>query len=59
MAGARERAGFMLAPEIGPAKSASSPMVPPMAIAAAWPTARVSVATEVMTTISRALTLVG
>jgi hypothetical protein len=36
--------GFIDAPEIGPSNIASSPIVPPIAIAAASPTARVSVA---------------
>ena len=42
--GARECIGFIEAPEVGPPSSASSPIVPPTAIAAASPTARVSVA---------------
>ena len=42
-AGPSERIGFIDAPEIGPPNIASSPIVPPIAIAAASPTARVSV----------------
>ena len=41
----------MDAPDIGPAKMASSPTVAPMAMAAAWPTTRTSVATAMMTNI--------
>jgi hypothetical protein len=44
-----ERIGFMEAPELGPPNMASSPTVPPTAIAAASPTARLSVATAVIT----------
>lgn len=40
-----ERAGFIEAPLIGPPTNAPSATVPPIAIAAPWPTARVSVAT--------------
>ena len=52
-AGAKDRAGFMEAPVTGPPKSASSPTVPPIAIAAASPTARESVATAMMTNIRK------
>ena len=45
----------MLAPVTGPPKSASSPTVPPMAMAAAAPTARVSVATAMITNIRKAV----
>ena len=45
MPGPSERAGFIEAPVIGPPNIASRPTVPPTAIAAASPTARVSVAT--------------
>ena len=48
-AGPSERAGFIDAPLMGQAKSASSPTVAPMAMAAACPTARVSVAVAMMT----------
>src|SRR5579859_805261 len=50
-AGPSDRAGFIDAPEIGPANSASNPTVAPMANAAACPTARVSVATAMITSI--------
>src|SRR5437764_1276070 len=43
----------MEAPVTGPPKSASSPTVPPIAIAAASPTARESVATAMMTNIRK------
>ena len=52
-AGPIERAGFIDAPEIGPPNIASSPTVPPIAIAAASPTARVSVATAMITNIRK------
>ena len=52
-AGPSERAGFIEAPEIGPPNSAFSPTVPPIAIAAASPTARVSVATAMITNIKK------
>jgi hypothetical protein len=48
-----ERAGFIDAPVIGPPNIASSPTVPPIAIAAASPTARVSVATLMITNIKK------
>src|SRR3954454_22240931 len=54
-AGPNERAGFIDAPVTGPPNSASSPTAPPMAIAAAAPTARVSVATATITNISTAV----
>ena len=54
-AGPIERAGFIEAPEIGPPNSAFSPTVPPIAIAAASPTARVSVATAMITNIRKKL----
>ena len=54
-AGPIERAGFIEAPVTGPPKRASSPTVPPMAIAAAAPTARVSVATAMITNIRKAV----
>jgi hypothetical protein len=50
-----ERAGFIEAPVTGPAKSASRPTVPPIAIAAAAPTARVPVATAMITNIRNAV----
>lgn len=50
-----ERAGFIEAPLIGPAQSADSATLKPMAMAAGAPTARVSVATEMMTNISTAV----
>ena len=50
-----ERAGLIEAPEIGPPNIASRPTVPPIAIAAASPTARVSVATAMITNISKKL----
>ena len=54
-AGPAERMGFIEAPEIGPPNIASKPTVPPIAIAAASPTARVSVATARTTNIKNAL----
>ena len=54
-AGPSERAGFIEAPVIGPPNSASRPTVPPIAIAAAAPTARVSVATAMITNIRNAV----
>ena len=54
-AGPTERAGFIEAPEIGPPNIASRPTVPPIAIAAASPTARVSVATAMITNIRKKL----
>jgi hypothetical protein len=45
----------MEAPVTGPAKIASRPTVPPIAIAAAAPTARVSVATAMITNIKKAV----
>ena len=54
-AGPRERAGFIEAPVTGPPNSASRPIVPPIAIAAPAPTARVSVATAMITNIRKAL----
>ena len=53
--GPNERAGFIEAPVIGPPNSASRPTVPPIAIAAAAPTARVSVATAMITNIRNAV----
>jgi hypothetical protein len=52
-AGPIDRIGFIEAPEIGPPNIASSPIVPPIAIAAASPTARVSVATAMITNIKK------
>jgi hypothetical protein len=52
---AQQRAGFIEAPVTGPPKSASRPTVPPIAIAAAAPTARVSVATAMITNIRKAV----
>jgi hypothetical protein len=54
-AGPSERIGFVEAPEIGPPNIASRAIVPPIAIAAASPTARVSVATARITNIRKAL----
>ncbi|HEU4977747.1 MAG TPA: hypothetical protein VFT42_02525 [Solirubrobacteraceae bacterium] len=54
-AGPNERAGFMLAPVTGPPTRASRPIVPPIAMAAAAPTARVSVATAMITNIKKAV----
>ena len=54
-AGPIERAGFIEAPVTGPPKRASRPTVPPIAIAAAAPTARVSVATAMITNIRKAV----
>ena len=54
-AGPIDRAGFIEAPVIGPPNSASSPTVPPIAIAAPAPTARVSVATAMITNIRNAV----
>jgi hypothetical protein len=54
VAGLNERAGFIDAPVIGPPNSASRPTVPPIASAAAAPTARVSVATATITNIRNA-----
>jgi hypothetical protein len=54
-AGPSERAGFIEAPEMRPPKMASSATVPPIAIAAASPTARVSVATAMITNIKKKL----
>ena len=48
-AGPNDRAGFIDAPVTGPPNRASSPMTPPIAIAAEAPTARVSVATAMIT----------
>ena len=45
----------MLAPVTGPPNSASSATVPPMASAASWLTARVSVATARITNIRKAV----
>ena len=53
MAGPIERAGFIEAPLIGPPTRAPRATVPPMASAAACPTARISVATAVITTIRK------
>ena len=53
IAGPSERAGFIEAPVIGPPNIASRPTVPPIAIAAASPTARVSVATAMITNIRK------
>ena len=47
--------GFIDAPVTSPPKSASSATVPPIAIAAAAPTARVSVATAMITNIRNAV----
>ena len=44
---------------IGPPNSASSPTVPPIAIAAAAPTARVSVATAMITNIRNAVSTIS
>ena len=44
-----DRAGFIDVPVIGPPNSASRPTVPPIASAAAAPTARVSVVTATIT----------
>ena len=55
MAGPIERIGFMEAPEIGPPNMASRAIVPPIAIAAASPTALVSVATARITNIRKAV----
>ena len=52
IAGPSDRAGFMEAPVTGPPNIASSPTAPPIAIAAASPTARVSVATAMITSTS-------
>ena len=49
----------MLAPVMGPPNSASRPTVPPMAIAAAAPTARVSVATAMITNIRKAVSTIS
>ena len=54
-----ERAGFIEAPVMGPPKSASRPIVPPIAIAAAAPAARVSVATAMITNMRKALRMVS
>ena len=54
-AGPSDRIGFIDAPEIGPPNIASRPIVPPIAIAAASPTARVSVATAMITNIRKAV----
>ena len=54
-AGPKERAGFMDAPVTAPPNNASRATVPPMAMAAAAPTARVSVATAMITNISIAV----
>ena len=53
MAGPSDRAGFIDAPVIGPPNIASSATVPPIAIAAPSPTARVSVATAMITNIRK------
>ena len=53
MAGPSERAGFIDAPVMEPPNIASSPTVPPIAIAAASPTACVSVATAMITNIRK------
>ena len=53
-AGPNERAGFIDAPVTPPPNSESSATVPPIAIAAAAPTARVSVATAMITNIRNA-----
>src|SRR6185437_11736894 len=53
IAGPSERAGFIDAPVTGPPNIASSPTVAPIAIAAASPTARVSVATAMITNIRK------
>ena len=58
-AGPIERIGFIDAPEIGPPNIASSPIVPPIAIAAASPTARVSVATARITNIRNAVSTIS
>src|SRR5688572_21577939 len=52
-AGPKLRAGFIDAPEAGPANITSSSTTNPIASAAAWPAARTSVATAVITNISR------
>jgi len=54
-AGPRDRAGFMLAPETPPPTRMSNNTTPPIAMAAAAPTARVSVATAMITNINCAL----
>ena len=51
--------GFIEAPEIGPPNRASRPIVPPTAIAAASPTARVSVATAMITNIRNAVSTIS
>src|SRR3954452_21657523 len=58
-AGPNDRAGFIDAPVIGPPKSASRPTVPPIAIAAASPTARVSVLTAITTNMSANVSSAG
>ena len=55
MPGPSERIGFIDAPEIGPPNIASRPIVAAIAIAAASPTARVSVATASTTNMRKAL----
>ena len=52
-AGPSDRAGFIDAPLTGPPTSEPSATAPPIAIAAPCPTARVSVATETMTSIRK------
>jgi hypothetical protein len=52
---AEERAGFIEAPVTGPPNRASSPITPPIAIAAAAPAPRVSVATAMITNIRAAV----
>ena len=58
-AGPKLRAGFIDAPVIGPPKSASRPTVPPIASAAAAPTARASVATAMITNIRNAVSTIS
>lgn len=53
IAGARERAGFMDAPQIGPANIASSRITDPMAMPANNPCSLDPVATPIMTSIRK------
>jgi hypothetical protein len=54
-AGARERAGFMEAPQTGPAKRASKPMTEPTATPTVMPFSFAPVNTDRMTNIKRPL----
>src|SRR6266403_3877697 len=58
-AGAKERAGFIDAPEIGPAKSASSAMTDPTAIPAVIPRSLAPVETLRITNINRAARMIS